>query len=158
MRKTAFKKKYSPLKRSSFKTKIFKKFEELTPRQQLDNLVSKCIRFGSADEHDLVHCFTCGASKHWTSMDCGHFQRRANTSTRYDPKNLAPQCYDCNRFHGGQYALFSEAIDTFYGAGAAAELEARSRITYPNYLYDQEIKKWSRIWQKLTRNRSDINY
>lgn len=166
-RTKGFKNKYSPLKRSTglkpspfytLKKSSFKK-KPLTPKQQLDSIVSKCVRMGSADERGMVFCVTCGNQFHWTQIHCGHFQKRGNTSTRYDIKNLGPQCEDCNCLRDGENELFAKFIDEFYGAGTADMLRAKAREIERYFPYEEEIAKWTAVYKKLVEDRSNqINY
>ncbi len=168
MKRTGFKNKYSPLKRNvglkpspfySMKKSGFKKFKPLTQKQQLDSIISKCIRLGAADKDGMVPCATCGTLVHWTEIQCGHFQKRANTSTRYDIKNLAPQCEDCNCFKDGENEVFAEFIDKFHGAGTADMLRAQARQIERYFPYEEEIQKWNEVYKKLVEQReSQIEY
>jgi hypothetical protein len=49
-------------------------------------------------------------------------------STRFDYRNLAPQCLSCNRFQGGRTYEFSLYIDKKWGRGTAKELMRISAI------------------------------
>ncbi len=170
MKQTGFKKKNyvwnrkQELTRSPFytlKKSSFKKYKPLTPRKILDGLVSKCVRLGSADKEGMVLCVTCGRSFHWKVIQCGHFQKRGNTSTRYDLKNLGPQCEDCNCFKDGENELFAKFIDEFYGPGTADMLRAQARQIERYYPYQQEIEKWKGVYKKLLEDRGieyDSNY
>ena len=168
MKQTGFKTKYSSLsrrigfKRSPFfsmKKSSFKKFKPLTSKQTLDNLVSKCVRLMAADKEGFAQCVTCKLFFFWTEMDCGHFQKRANTTTRYDLKNLGPQCKNCNRHNGGENELFAEFVDKHHGAGTADILRAKARQEERYYPFEEEIKKWKEIYQKLVAERGNqINY
>jgi hypothetical protein len=64
----------------------------------------------------------------WKSMHCGHFMSRRYESTRYDEKNVAPQCVSCNTFHQGRQYRFGRWIDETYGQGTAERLEVKSKI------------------------------
>lgn len=165
MKTSGFKNKYSPLKRNasfkpspfySMKKSSFKKNKPLTPRQQLDSIVSKVVRLGSADEQGFVLCVTCGHKVHWSQIQCGHFQKRANTSTRYDIKNLGPQCEECNCFKDGENELFAAFIDAFYGEGTADKLRVQAREIMKNFPYEEEIIKWTEVYKKLVEEKANV--
>lgn len=168
MKQTGFKIKFSSLRRTtgfkkspfySLKRSSFKKNSELTPKKKLDNIVSKCIRLAAADNQGIVQCVTCNKYFHWKNVDCGHFQKRGNTSTRYDPKNLGPQCKDCNRLRDGENDLFAEFIDKHHGEGTAEMLRAKAREIERYYPYEEEIEKWTQIYKQLVEKTSnEINY
>ena len=76
-------------------------------------------------------CTTCG--RQTDDFDCGHFRRRECMATRYDYRNVAPQCKKCNRFEGGRPYEFGLAIDKQWGKGTAQKLYKKS----------QTIKQWT---------------
>ena len=49
-------------------------------------------------------------------------------NTRYNLRNLLPQCKKCNRFQGGKSRLFGKKIDLIWGNGTADEMERLSEI------------------------------
>lgn len=128
---------------------------QATPQQILDGIVSKVVRIGSADDKGMVRCATCPAIKHWKEMQCGHYQKRGNLATRYDMRNLAPQCEDCNCFYDGEEKKFAEFIDRFYGDGTAKALKIQAREIMHNYPYDQEIIKWRAVLNRLLLDRDN---
>lgn len=142
---------------SGLKRSPMKKSKD-TPRKELDDIVSKVIRLGAADYDGMVQCITCPNVHHWKDMDCGHFQKRDNTSTRYDLKNLAPQCKVCNQNNEGEMEKFAEYIDRIYGKGTAESLEKQAREISKNYPYAQEITRWTNLYNKLTEGTKEINY
>ena len=135
-----------------------RKKKELTPRQILDSIVSKVVRLGSADENGMAICCTCEQAFHWTEIQCGHFQKRANTATRYDPKNLAAQCEICNCFNNGEEEKFAQFIDDYYGPGTADELRAKARTVVDDFPYEQEIAKWSQILDHMMNSKREIQF
>ena len=50
-------------------------------------------------------------------------------STRFDYRNVAPQCLKCNRFEGGRPYEFGIWIDNKWGAGTSKELYDISKQT-----------------------------
>jgi hypothetical protein len=153
--KTGFKQIKSPfMKRSAFKT-----HKPLSIKQKLDAIVSKCVRLGSADENGMVYCVTCSMQFFWKEIHCGHFQKRGNTSTRYDIRNLAPQCETCNCFNDGENEKFAVFIDTFYGPGTAELLKIETRRICRYFPYEQELEKWNLVYKKLVEEKQNIiNY
>lgn len=89
--------------------------------------------------NDYCVCITCGRSFHWKNIDCGHFISRAFQATRYDEKNVSPQCKHCNRFSQGVQFQFSLAIDKKYGAGMAEKLLMKSKMYCKRNRYDYEF-------------------
>lgn len=144
---------------SGLKRTGFKRIIELTPKKKLDNIISNVIRLGSADDQGMVRCATCPAIIHYKMIQCGHFQKRGNMATRYDMRNLAPQCESCNCFKDGMEDEHAAFIDAFYGPGTADELEQKAHTIEHYYPFDQEIIKWSAVLKTLVEKHSgEIQY
>lgn len=111
----------------------------------LDKVFSEYIRLRDIGKG----CITCGAVYPWKEMDCGHFVPRASMSTRWDEKNCASQCVQCNRFSAGKADIFGRRIDIRHGSGTAASLSKRKH----------EIMKFSefQLNDKIKEFRSKIN-
>lgn len=103
-------------------------------------------------------CFTCnktlvhGSDKHTghciPSSVCGLF-------LRYDLRNLAVQCYDCNINKGGMGFIFGSKLTALYGHEFAKELEDDRRVIIENErefleetiaiyktLLDRRVEEW----------------
>jgi len=111
-------------------------------KKKLDTIFSKYIRLKDSNKAGYVKCYTCGVSKLWQKdgMQAGHFMSRKHTITRWDERNVKPQCYTCNcHFYGRQYE-FSLALNKEYGEGTSEELLITSRQTQKNNINDlQEL-------------------
>jgi len=92
---------------------------------KLDRIFSKYIRLRDSINGDNT-CFTCGKIDKVNNLDAGHFMPRNRMATRWDERNVQPQCRMENRFHGGEQAVFGIAIDKKYGQGTSLELIAKS--------------------------------
>jgi hypothetical protein len=97
-----------------------------TERQKLvvkvDIAFSEYIRLRNADSEGMVHCITCQDRHHWTDVDCGHFVKRGNHSTRWHLMNSGEQCRLCNSTTDGKEDDHAEYIDKTYGHGTADKL------------------------------------
>ena len=51
--------------------------------KKLDAIFSQYIRLRATDHRGMGECHTCGAVRHWTEVDAGHFMSRACMSTRW---------------------------------------------------------------------------
>lgn len=171
MKSSGFKKKSTPLKsrvpltksgfkttRSSLKQTPIRRNKEMSKQQILDSIVSKVVRLGSADSNGLVICITCLKQYHWTMMQCGHFQKRGNIATRYDPRNLGAQCEICNCYNDGEEEKFAQFIDSYYGPGTADELRKKARMIVDDFPYDQEIAKWSEVLAHYLNKNKEIQF
>ncbi len=75
--------------------------------KKLDVVFSKYIRLSSADNRGMCTCVTCGKQYHWKNIQAGHFMSRKHYSTRWDERNVKPQCVGCNMFKGGEQYKYS---------------------------------------------------
>jgi hypothetical protein len=99
-----------------------------------DRELSRFVRMSAADEGGTVQCVTCGKLAHWQEVDCGHYIKRQHRSTRWDVRNVAPQCRRCNRFAGGVMDEFASYIIRAHGLPGLEELMMLKHAT----------KKWTR--------------
>jgi len=97
--------------------------------KKVDTVFSQYVRLRAADDRGYGECYTCGAVRHWTEVDAGHFMSRACMSTRWEEKNVQFQCKRCNGFRSGEQYLFSMHLDQQYGEGTAEELLRESKQT-----------------------------
>lgn len=84
-------------------------------------------------------------------MHAGHFMSRRHKSTRWEPRNVNPQCCGCNTFNAGRQFLHGRYIDEVYGAGTADQLEALSRlpVKWTTAELEDEIQRYSDLVRKL---------
>jgi len=92
----------------------------------LDVAFSKWVRVSGADHAGFAECWTCGTTKHFSRMDAGHFQTRAKYSTRWDERNVKPQCKHCNMTNGGHQYEFAKRLDAEFGQGTAEQVVIES--------------------------------
>ena len=90
--------------------------------KKLDRVFSLYIRLRDADEGGTTQCVTCGAYKYYKDIDAGHFIKRQHGSTRWDERNVHPQCTRCNHFMGGRQDDMSLYILRLYGKDTLLEL------------------------------------
>ena len=79
--------------------------------QKLDDIVSRYIRIKYSDQYGLVNCYTCPDRKHFTLMQAGHFISRDEMATRWEEKNLKPQCNQCNCDKYGNLQVFKANLE-----------------------------------------------
>lgn len=98
-------------------------------KKTADKLFSEIIRRSCADTEGYVSCVTCKVSIHWTEADAGHYESRRHNNTRYDERNVWPQCRTCNRFEEGRKYEFGKFLVEQFGEGIIHELrEAAHQI------------------------------
>jgi hypothetical protein len=96
--------------------------------KDLDAVFSKYIRYSNA-KNGYCTCITCDREYEVKKIHCGHFMSRQYMSTRWDERNVSPQCYGCNVMQQGKQFEFSLKI----GKELSEEL----------YLLSKQTKKWS---------------
>lgn len=93
----------------------------------LDIIFSRYIRLKEANEHGIVHCYTCDVSKHWKEMQCGHFISRAHMYTRFSEDNCKGQCPTCNTAKDGNLKAFAAHLESDK-PGSVEILQEQGRI------------------------------
>lgn len=104
---------------------------------KLDTLFSKWVRLSVADTNGYCECVSCGVWHPWQEMDAGHFIPRASLATRWDERNVHPQCRHCNRFRHDHYIEYTLWMQREYGQAVIDELMSQKglpcRVTRAEY-------------------------
>ena len=83
------------------------------------------VRSNTADFADNVQCYTCPKKVNWRyNCDAGHYR---HDSHDYDPRNVKPQCKDCNMGGKGRADNFYLHLIQEYGLEVAEELRKRAK-------------------------------
>jgi 5-methylcytosine-specific restriction endonuclease McrA len=102
---------------------------------KLDRLVSEVVRRTAADYGGTCECISCDGKWNWTQMDCAHFIDRGNMNTRFNLKNLAPSCKQCNRYNEDEHkAKWAEKL----GPEMVSYLESEGRSMRKLMRYELE--------------------
>lgn len=96
---------------------------------ELDAVFSFFIKLRDTDGSDRGKCITCNCNVSFSEGDCGHGITRHHMATRWDERNCALQCRECNRFEGGRQEIFAIKVDERCGAGTWDYLLGLSRST-----------------------------
>lgn len=77
----------------------------------LDRVVSRYVRLADANKEGVCTCFTCGAQKHFSKMQCGHFISRSHLGLRWELLNLKNQCSNCNVSLNGNLSEYEKNLN-----------------------------------------------
>ncbi len=93
--------------------------------KKLDVVFSQWVRLSNADSRGFCTCVTCGKQGHWKTggIQAGHFISRKHYSTRFDERNVKPQCVACNVYRAGEQYKYS----LYLGSNLSDELYQKSR-------------------------------
>lgn len=101
-----------------------KKLKSLTKlKKELDKVFSIWIRRRGSDWRGNQVCFTCGISKPWQELQCGHYVSRMHHSLRWDERNCNPQCCSCNVFKHGAMDVYAIKLQAKYGDQILVDLQ-----------------------------------
>jgi len=80
--------------------------------KKLDVVFSQYVRLSNADKRGYCTCVTCGKVGHWKTggIQAGHFMSRKHYSTRWDERNVKPQCIACNVYRSGEQYKYSQYL------------------------------------------------
>ncbi len=94
-------------------------------KKRLDRVFSEYVRRKAVAEvsNEYIVCCSCGQVGHWKNMDEGHFVNRRHNATRYDERNVHPQCRECNRYDEGNAVGYSRYLIDKYGREVLVELD-----------------------------------
>ena len=117
--------------------------------KKLDILFSQFVRLSNADKNGYCTCVTCGKKGHWKdgSMQAGHFMSRKHYNTRWDVRNVKPQCVGCNMFKSGEQYKYS----IYLGSELSKELYLQSNkiVKFSNDELQQMIDRYSLELKRL---------
>lgn len=104
---------------------------------KLDQEFSEYIR-RRFSVNGLCVCVTCGRAGEWKELDAGHYISRVWRATRWDERNVRPQCPRCNRRLGGVQHVFRQQLVDEYGEEEIARMETRAKM--------MSEKKFDKAW------------
>lgn len=113
---------------------------------RLWDLVSKWVRYSSANEFGMVNCYTCNTYIKPVDCDAGHYVTRGCKYLKFDPRNLRPQCKTCNQAKGGMASAFGKHLEEEHSGITEILLEEShiihswSREELRGMIYDFTIK------------------
>ncbi len=117
--------------------------------KKLDILFSQFVRVSNADKNGYCTCVTCGKKGHWKdgSIQAGHFMSRKHYSTRWDIRNVKPQCVGCNMFKSGEQYKYS----IYLGSELSNELYLQSNkiVKFSNDDLQEMIDRYSTELKRL---------
>lgn len=125
--------------------------------KKLDIVFSRYIRLSHADHSGFVNCCTCGESMHWKYAHCGHFIKRGVHSTRFDERNVAPQCPGCNTYRGGEQAEYLLYIEETHGREAVDDLMRLKREWKQCRKWDKGVKEIREMQKEYKEKLDNLN-
>ena len=116
--------------------------------KKLDVVFSQYIRLSNADNNGYCTCVTCNKTFHWKQIQAGHFMSRKHYSTRWDERNVKPQCVRCNIYNQGEGYLYS----LYLGNKLSKKLleESRELRKFTNIELEEMIADYTERLKKLT--------
>ena len=119
--------------------------------KKLDRIFSEWIRRKDADEGGTVQCVTCRGLFFWKDVDAGHFIKRQHRATRWDERNVAPQCRRDNHFMGGRQDDFAREIINKHGGDVFSDLMTLKYTAKKHSRAELEemIEKYSKLLKDL---------
>jgi len=120
--------------------------------KELDRVFSLYVRHSNANLDGLVECATCPTVKPVKQMQAGHFQSRGKYATRWELKNVQPQCQGCNIWKQGEQYAMSKYLDEKYGEGTADEMVRLSNTTvkFTDWELQEMIDDYKRKLKELS--------
>jgi len=114
--------------------------------KKLDTIFSRWVRLSNS-VNEICTCVTCGKESHWKDIQAGHFISRKHYSTRWDERNVKPQCVGCNVFKYGEQYKYS----LYLGNKLSKKLLVESRIIikFTNVELEDMIKEYTERFNKL---------
>ena len=102
---------------------------KISPEEnKLDSTFGHWVKLQHSDFQGNAKCCTCGRYYSWDKLQAGHYRNRFDKATKYDERNVHPQCIQCNYFKSGAQVNHAEFINRKYGAGVSQELDRKAKM------------------------------
>lgn len=124
--------------------------------EKLDAVFSQYIRLKDAQPGTgYVRCISCGAVHHWTKIQCGHYESRANMATRWSERNCHPQCVACNIMQHGNLLAYRRNLVKMYGENEVnlIEVQAHSIRKWSEFELEEMMKYYSILVAQLRKSK-----
>lgn len=106
-------------------TKTYQKSRYKTLHKKAWTIFSKWIRLSQVNNIGRVRCYTCPTALTATEMQAGHFY---HGRLDFDPRNIHPQCPQCNLYKSGNLAEYGVRLATELGVEGMQQLRLDSNI------------------------------
>jgi hypothetical protein len=118
---------------------------------KLDKVFSQWIRAKHMNDDGFIECYTCRVKKKFNEIQAGHFMSRKSYSTRWNEKNVFPQCIGCNMFKCGMQYEFGKRLDEDFGKGTAEAMQRLSKqsVKIPTYELENKIEHYQDLLNSL---------
>lgn len=97
--------------------------------KRLDTVFSQWVRLSHVDKDGMVECYTCKKYFHYKKLHAGHYISRFYKQTRWDERNVKPQCPMDNLWKRGDPVSFRERLVQDYGNSVVEEMEGSRSIS-----------------------------
>lgn len=101
----------------------------------------------------MVRCFTCGRVYPWTKLDCGHYIPRHRQATRWDLRNIRPQCTQCNLYHEGEHWIFRKRLVDEIGLFDVEDIEHRAELWDLKKMPVWDLEKMLEMYEPVAKHR-----
>lgn len=134
-------------KRAFKRVKKEKTVSRLT--KDLDAVFSRFVRLSNANVDGNVQCFTCPHFAHYKKIHAGHYISRYYKLTRWEEKNVKPQCFMCNIYRKGNAVIFRRNLVKEYGEETILAMEATTDILVRGGLEGDFLREKIAYYQAL---------
>lgn len=94
----------------------------------LDIEVGRYIKKKYEVSPGISQCYTCKKFLPTNEVQAGHYISRRYYATRFDLRNIRPQCTGCNGLRSGEWLKFRFYLVEELGEAQVTELEAMARL------------------------------
>ncbi len=135
-----------------------KKTSSASLKNKLDAVFSQYIRLKYAMPNSgMCKCISCGAIKHWSEIQNGHYMSRRYMATRFSEDNCRPQCVACNIFNQGNVQMYRRGLIEQIGEKRVNLIEYNAKATdrkYTRFEYEELIKHYSLLVNQLKKEKN----
>lgn len=138
-------KKIKPVKVKKIKRKTTSQL-----KKELDQIYSQWLRIKNSKYGNCI-CVTCGCSRPWKEMQCGHYISRIYLATRFLEQNTHVQCMACNVFMHGNYTNYAQFMIQTYGIEHLNFLDRKKNEITKYFPYQEKINFYKKEVAELLK-------
>lgn len=163
MKRSSFKKQYSPLKRKTplrAKTGFNKSTKRMRSFREVKGEDENVLQVREADRQFSLEirrrdkqCVSCGSG---LFLGCSHYFGRVIYATRYDPLNCITLCSECHeKWELQKKGIYKDFMMMWLGEGGFLALELRSKERISPY---EAIFRYMKLSNSVEETQDVINY
>jgi hypothetical protein len=126
--------------------------------RKLDAEVGSYIKRKYEVAPGISQCYTCKNYFHTNEIQAGHFISRRYFATRFDLRNIRPQCPGCNKWRAGEPFKFRMYLVEEIGEDQVKDLEFTAKMNGEKHLAREWLIEQVNFFRKKNKELKNENH